>query len=396
MPDDLRGLLEHAFLNRALLTGTFSSPAQKDAETAKKITVKPVKTKAGFVFQFEEFYAKRVLHENLKPSAAFEKAVILARDTYRQTILSLKEADFHIFSTDRGEVKILKQKPTRLEAALSHDRPKNYRLAENQVADYLIHLGIMNADGMVFQKKYDKFRQINKFLEFVEDAINKARLPEHRLRVIDFGCGKAYLTFALYHYLTSVRGLSVEATGLDLKEDVIAFCNRTADELEYRSLHFAVGDIASYDFNEKPQLVVTLHACDTATDEALLRAIQWQTDIILSVPCCQHELFPKIRNTELRPLMKHGILKEKLSSLVTDALRASLLEAFGYEVSVMEFIDMEHTPKNVLIRALLKKPGFHQEKYRAFQAFLKTWGLEATYLEKGLAARRLIPESEEG
>ena len=391
MSDALRGLLEHAFINRALISGTFSSPKGNLDDLAKKITVKPIKTKAGYVFQFEKFYPTRVLHENLKPSVAFEKALALVRDSYRQTVLFLPEADYHILSRG-GEAKIIKRQASRSEATLSHDRPKNYRLPKGQAVDYLVRLGIMNPEGQVFQKKYDKFRQINKFVEFVEDALNKAELSEQHLRVIDFGCGKSYLTFALYHYLTNVRGLSVEATGLDIKEDVIDLCNRLADELGYRTLRFAVGDIASYDFAEKAHMVVTLHACDTATDEALLRAIRWQSDVILSVPCCQHELFPKIHHGELKPLLKHGVLKEKLASMVTDALRACLLEAFGYEVSVMEFIDMEHTPKNVLIRALLRKPGFYPEKYKVFNDFLETWGLSETYLEKGVVAHRLIPE----
>jgi len=394
--DDLNGLLTRAFIKRSLLFGTFSSPKEKDALIPKKITVKPIKTKTGYRFQFEKRFEKRVLHENQEAAAALESAIALVRDSYKQAVLFLKEADYHILSSGRGNVRIIEQKSSHIEREPSHDRLKNYRLAKGQPTDYLVHLGIMNAEGEVFQKKYDKYRQINKFLEFVDDAFNKADLPSKNLRIIDFGCGKAYLTFALYHHLTRIRGFSVEATGLDLKEEVIGFCNQTAADLGYQSLSFAVGDIASYPFSEKAQLVVTLHACDTATDEALLRAIQWQTDIILSVPCCQHELFPKISHPALKPLLKHGILKERLSSLVTDALRASLLEAFGYEVSVMEFIDIEHTPKNVLIRALLRNPGFHPEKYNVFQGFLKTWGLEGTHLEKGLIAHRLIPETGEG
>jgi SAM-dependent methyltransferase len=202
----------------------------------------------------------------------------------------------------------------------------------------------------VFKKKYDKFRQLNKYLEFVSDSLD--RLDDLKvIRIIDFGCGKAYLTFALYYYLVKLQNRNVEIVGLDLKEDVIEFCNQTAKALDYEGLTFKLGDIKDYETEKTVDMVVSLHACDTATDEALIKSVGWDAKIIFAVPCCQHELFKQLDNPAMVPLLKYGVIKDKLATLVTDSLRASALECVGYDVQMLEFVDMEHTPKNILIRA---------------------------------------------
>ncbi len=240
-------------------------------------------------------------------------------------------------------------------AALSHNRKKHYLLEEGIPVPFLVQLGVMTPDGRVVKARYDKFRQINRYLEFVEDILPS--LPRGReISIIDFGCGKSYLTFALYYYLHEKQGYDVHITGLDLKEDVIAECGRLAKSFGYDKLEFLHGDIADYTGTDEVDMVVTLHACDTATDYALYKAIKWNAKVIFCVPCCQHELNKQIDDSSRMSIMKYGLIKERVSALYTDALRANMLEAQGYKTQILEFIDMEHTPKNILIRAVKTGP----------------------------------------
>lgn len=237
----------------------------------------------------------------------------------------------------------------------AHNRVKQYILKEGIAVPFLIDLGVQTKEGKIVHSRYGKFKQINRFLEFIEDILPTLS-KERTVHIIDFGCGKSYLTFAMYYYLHDLQGYDVEITGLDLKEDVIERCNDLSRKYGYEKLRFLKGDIAEYNEAGQVDMVVTLHACDMATDYALAKAVKWGAKVILSVPCCQHEVNKQIHNEELAVLFKHGIVKERVSALITDAIRAELLEAEGYEAAVLEFIDMEHTPKNLLIRAV-KKPG---------------------------------------
>ena len=218
--------------------------------------------------------------------------------------------------------------------------------------DFLIRLGVMDKAGKVIPKHYSKFRQINRYLEIVDDVF--PYLPEGKdkpIKIIDFGCGKAYLTFAIYYYLKIKKQRNVEIIGLDLKKDVIDFCNKVASDLGYDELKFLMGDIADYT-NDEADMVVTLHACDTATDYALINAVSWNTKVILSVPCCQHELFNQIKNDVHQPMLKHGILKDRLTEYLTDGLRGLKLESKGYDVTMIEFTSLEHTARNIMIKAV--------------------------------------------
>ena len=237
--------------------------------------------------------------------------------------------------------------------ALSHNRTKHYILEEGKPVDFLVGLGVQTPDGRVTKARFDKFRQINRYLEFIEDVINE--LPTDRtIRIVDFGCGKSYLTFAMYYYLHELQHRDIQVTGLDLKTDVIKHCNELAEKLGYDRLKFERGDISTYEGTDVADMVVTLHACDLATDYALDKAVKWGARVILAVPCCQHELNRQIQCDSLKPVLKYGIIKERIAALLTDALRANLLEQQGYETQILEFIDMEHTPKNLLIRAVKK------------------------------------------
>lgn len=240
------------------------------------------------------------------------------------------------------------EKPVRI---LSHNRVKQYILKEGVPVPFLVDLGVMTAAGKIVASRYDKFRKINRFLEYIEDIL--PRLPKDRqVTILDFGCGKSYLTFAMYYYLRELKGYDVQIIGLDLKTDVIENCQRLAESYGYQKLHFCQGDIADYEGVEHVDMVVTLHACDTATDYALAKAVGWGAEVILSVPCCQHELNRRMKNDMLAPVLEYGILKERMAALITDGIRAKLLENHGYETQILEFIDMDHTPKNLLIRAV--------------------------------------------
>ncbi|MBP3578144.1 MAG: SAM-dependent methyltransferase [Lachnospiraceae bacterium] len=345
---------------KSLITDTLSditiSNPEKN-ENLTKIKIRQMKLKGKVQYQIEEFTKTQAFHKNVTLTELRELFPFYFENRFRQAQLHLQGEDIQILVSKKGAVSVLRKK-AKTEAApklpLSHNRTKNYILNEGTVVPFLVELGVMTKDGAVTKAKYDKFRQINRFLEFVQDIL--PALPTDRtITILDFGCGKSYLTFAIYHFLKVLHGRDVRIIGLDLKKDVIANCNRLAEKLGYSELTFLHGDIADYEGMSQVDMVVTLHACDTATDFALAKAIGWDASVILSVPCCQHELNKHIKNDELSPLFKYGLIKERTAALFTDAIRGNLLEAAGYQTQILEFIDMEHTPKNILLRAVRKQ-----------------------------------------
>ena len=355
------------------------------------MTVRPVLLRKKRLYQFEYQYAQKVQHRNLERAEAKALVHTLLAETFRQGHFHTTAGDTQISVSRAGKVSVRARGSSQAAPAPAapapHDRQKNYLLAEGEPVPFLVRLGVMAADGRVIAAKRDKFKQINRFLEMVDDVAGSLPVTGP-LHVIDFGCGKAYLTFALYHYLTAIKGRSVRLVGLDLKEDVVAFCGGVARDLGCEGLTFAVGEIGGYapDGEGPVDMVVTLHACDTATDDALVKAVGWNARVILSVPCCQHELFGQLASDVLKPLLKHGILKERLTALVTDSVRASLLESAGYSVQVLEFIALEHTAKNLLIRAVRRGgkagPKPPPAEYTAFRDF---WHIRPS-MEAGLEA----------
>jgi SAM-dependent methyltransferase len=315
----------------------------------------------------------------------------LIQDEFKQALLQAKNADYQILANKPTKASILKKHASKSSAPLeqNHNRKKNYVLIDGEVVPFLVELGVMNAQGKVLAAKYDKFKQINRFLEMVDDVTPHLERKK-RLEIIDFGCGKSYLTFALYHYLVNIQQLDVRMTGLDLKDDVIAACRALAAKLGYDNLVFRLGDINDYTQTEQVDMVVTLHACDTATDAALEKAVRWDAAVILSVPCCQHELYGQIKNEALTPMLQHGIIKERFAALATDSLRAQLLDLMGYKTQIIEFIDIENTPKNLLIRAVKQTDAANEtptvESIREYLAFKKLLNAKP-YLEKALADR---------
>jgi SAM-dependent methyltransferase len=367
----LRDLFEGLSLTRAVV----SKP--RSPELPAKVTVDPVELRGETAFRFTTHLGDRATHENLSPDAARERLGVLLSD-YGQGLLQTSEADWQIL----GDT-VLRRPPTRAAGSRAHDRRKRYLLEEGTPVPFLVELGVMTADGRVHKSRYDKFRQVNRFLELVDDVVPMLR-REGTLRVVDFGCGKSYLTFAIHHLLTVLRGRDVEIVGLDLKEDVIASCAALAERSGVAGLRFELGEIAGFDAAGPVDLVVSLHACDTATDEALAQAVRWKADVVLAVPCCQKEAYGQIESSLLAPLLRHGLAKERFAALVTDTLRAQLLELAGYDAQLVEFIALEHTAKNVLIRAVRGTPA-GPEARRAYEELRDSLGLDPA-LERLLAA----------
>jgi len=359
----LKNILEEQ-LTAELSQIIISNPRR--AALAQKIKIRPVLLKEELNFQITEYKGKQVFHENLKKEEALTYIVDQMENFFGQMVLESSSKTVNMLVSKKGTVTI-KQKVQKNEIKpkeLSHNRKKRYILEEGAAVPFLVDLGVQTKEGKILNSRYDKFRQINRFLEFIQDIVEN--LPKGReITIVDFGCGKSYLTFAMYHYLKVMKGFDIRVIGLDLKEDVIAYCNELKDKYGYEKMSFTTGDIASYTGVDAVDMVVTLHACDTATDYALEKAVKWGASVILSVPCCQHELNYQIKNDELSAVFKYGLLKERIAALVTDGLRAEMLEQCGYDTQVLEFIDMEHTPKNILIRGVKKNKDVNTdfEKY---------------------------------
>ena len=343
----LADLLSRLVGDETLTGATLSSPRSADPSEPRQVTVEPVELRAGRRWRIRRHFATRTTDENVdgEALAGLLSAAVGAR--YRQALFHEPEADWQVLA-GRGEPRVLRREPTKPVATLAHDRSKRRLLTEGEAVPYLVELGVQTADGRVRAPRRAKFKQVNRFVELVDDVVPS--LPDGDLRVVDFGSGRAYLTFALHDLLTRVHGRRVELLGLDLKPNVVAECEALARRLGSEGLRFELGDIADADL-AGVDLVVSLHACDTATDVALERAVRAGAEVILAVPCCQHELLGQLANDALRPLLRHGTLRERFVAEVTDAARARLLELAGYDVQVVEFVALEHTPKNVLLRA---------------------------------------------
>ena len=348
----LEKTLNEIFENRTLVKMIAGNRRKKSLEYTK-VTIKPVVIKNEYQYQAEYSYDKKVTHLNIPASEILSFAMALL-DDFKQFNIFTTSSEVQVLASKADNPRVTVRKTEARSAELSHNRDKNYLIAEGTPCDFLVKLGVMNKDGTVKPKHYHKFRQINRFLEIVEDVY--PALPTDRtIRIIDFGCGKSYLTFALYYYLHIIKERNVSIVGLDLKKDVIDFCSMTACELGYTDLTFLMGDIADYT-GDNADMVVTLHACDTATDYALINAVNWNSRVILSVPCCQHELFSQIDNELHQPMLKYGIIRDKFTELLTDALRGLKLEEMGYKVSMIEFTPLEHTSKNIMIKAVKGMP----------------------------------------
>lgn len=317
-----------------------------------KIKVRPVMIRDSLYFQVSRYTDKQVFHENMTAEDALETLSGWILHDFRQAQIRMQDEMVTVLVSKKGKATVKSKKAACIETQnLEHNRKKQYIIEEGMAVPFMIDLGVMTESGKIIRTRYDKYRQINRFLEFIEDILPE--LPTDRtVHIIDFGCGKSYLTFAMYYYLKVLKHYDIRITGLDLKQKVIEDCQALADRYGYDGLQFLCGDIADYNGTDEVDMVVTLHACDTATDYALYKAVKWHASVILSVPCCQHELNRKMQCETLSGAFQYGLIKERTAALMTDAMRGQLLEMKGYKTQLLEFIDMEHTPKNILIRAV--------------------------------------------
>lgn len=351
----------------------------KNKEKISKVKIRPIMLKEELYFQETVFIGTQVFHNNYGKDEIITRIMTYMSADFRQCEIETMDFNATILISKKGKLTINKKHKSGNEkqADFSHNRVKSYILKEGIAVPFLIDLGVQTNEGKIIKSKYDKYKQINRFLEFIEDIL--PTLPKgKKIKIIDFGCGKSYLTFAIYYYLRVLQNLEVEIIGLDLKKDVIRHCNELAEKYGYDEIRFYEGNISRFEHVEDVDMIVTLHACDTATDYALEKAVKWNAKVILTVPCCQHEVYKQIASVELMPVLKYGLIKERMSALITDAIRANVLEEQGYEVQILEFIDMEHTPKNILIRAVKKQDGYSKNKETNVQMMSELLGIETT------------------
>ncbi len=338
-----------------------SKPARRDCEF-RKVEI----SRKGEGFQAVKYTKTQVFHSNI------------GADDVERLCCELLGRDFlqlNAWSGSREHMVMLSKKgkasyksiasETKVKLNEAHDRVKNYLIPEGTIVPALIDMGVFTPEGRIVSSMYDKYRQINRFLEIIDDEIGM--LGARTLRIIDFGCGKSYLTFILYYYFTEVKGLEVNVTGLDLKREVIENCSEAARRYGYDRLHFEVGDIKDYE-TDGVDMVISLHACDIATDYALFNAIKWGAQLIFSVPCCQNELNSQMQRTKPKTLpiySRYGVIQERMAALSTDAIRANLLEYCGYKTQLMEFVDLSHTPKNLMIRAVRRRSTTKEHRNEA-------------------------------
>ncbi|MFK7777520.1 MAG: SAM-dependent methyltransferase [Gimesia sp.] len=368
-------------------------PIDKSPSAWRKVSLRPVILKEKPHFQLALSRGQQEVHENLKPAETILRITELWSNHFQEGYLYTQQADYHFQKTKKGTVRLKTKPPTKSKSPQieSHDRTKQYLIPEDVPCAFLEAIGVMTSAGKVKAAQYNKFRQINRYLEFINDII--PGLPANgELQIMDFGCGKSYLTFATHYFFTEVLHREVCITGLDLKESVVTHCQSISDQLQCRGLSFKTGDISQFDADSsKCDLSISLHACDTATDAAIASAIQADASVIMAVPCCQHEIFQKITSEPLTGLLQHGILKEKTAALVTDALRAQVLEICGYRTQVVEFIDTEHTPKNLLIKAVKRqtdsKSAALQKSVQQYESLKNQFGIQSFYLERVLGTQ---------
>lgn len=374
MEKELDQVIKEIF-EKNIIKAVLSNP--KDTKF-KKIVISG--TELGY--QAEKFTDTQAFHENLADSQIALYVYTCMEAGFKQLNAWDESSEYSVKISKKGKVFYSQSKAaSNVKTKNTNNRQKAYLLEEGTVIPPLVDMGVFAKNGKIINSMYDKYRQINKFLQFIDEAIDKAGLT--KLNIVDFGCGKSYLTFVVYYYLTYVKKIDVTMTGLDLKEDVIRKCQETANRYGYDKLSFKVGDVAVYESDIPVDMVITLHACDTATDYALYHAIRWNSSIIISVPCCQHELNAQIESDDFSILTRYGLLKERTAAIMTDAIRGNLLEYCGYKTQILEFIDFTHTPKNLLIRGVRTRiPESHREKLlREVETLINEYHLKPTLYE---------------
>lgn len=333
---------------KSIIKGAISNPRNNSKYI--KGYIRPVEIKGNSMMQIELFTKTQSFAHNYNYDEFSEIINNIMLDSFFQLNIITNEYNYSFKYTKKNHLLSNKIKNKEIKTLLnvSHNKQKKYILNDGNIIPPLVDLGVMTQDGKIVPSYYDKYRQINRFLEIIDDTIKDFK--EQELNIIDFGCGKSYLTFIVYYYLVNIKNIKTNIVGLDLKADVIKKCNEIAKNYRYNSLNFEIGDISLYKPHFRVDLIITLHACDVATDYAMYHAIKLHSKYLLSVPCCQHEINNQIKKSSSF-LASYGIVKERMSALLTDTIRAKLLEYSGYNVDILEFVDFDASPKNLLVRA---------------------------------------------
>ncbi len=358
MADDaihLFQVIESAVRSGDLQRVVLSRPTQRSDTTASRVDIRPVTLREQQSYQWSRQLGSQVFHQNCDPPATLTALRESIGTAYRHIHLTVRGQQWAARFSRRGRCRLIQEdhlkKTFATDMNVEHNRRHSYLIPDGQAVPFLVETGIMTPAGKVRSKHFHKFRQVNRYIEFIADVID--RLPQDDLiHIVDFGCGKSYLTFATHYYFTYVEQRRVSITGLDRRRDVVESCDRIVQTLGLSGIRFEQGDIATFSPQEHVHLAVSLHACDIATDDSLAQAVKWGTDVILAVPCCQHELNATVQTGQIPLLSRHGIMQERFCSLATDAIRAALLEEVGYQTQVLEFVGMQHTARNLLIRAV--------------------------------------------
>ena len=347
---NINELVSYVFDKETFISATLSNPKEKGYY--RKLEIKLINIKLTNIYQFIYYSDTQVFHKNLNYKETIETFKNEILDNYKNAQIFTSLNDYSLFSNRLKDISIKKLKPSKVKVTQTNNRQKNYILPENTFIPFLYELGIVNEEGKMHNSKYSKFKQVNRYLEFIDDIIDNFNKDE-TINIVDFGCGKSYLTFATHYYFKEIKKLKVNIIGLDLKKDVINDCNKIVDKYHLEGIKFLTGDIKDYINEGRVDMVISLHACDTATDYALHQAIKWKSKVIFAVPCCQHEVNKQIKLNSLSAISDYGLIQERMASLLTDLTRAEILKSIGYKTQILEFIDLEHTPKNILIRAIL-------------------------------------------
>ncbi len=374
---ELKNQLENIIDKKLIESVSISNPLKRGEGIALKVKISSVIIKNKLAYQVSEYIGQKVIHKNIDAEIIIDEIISIMEKGFKQcnitsnvlcTILMNKKKQFTLTG--------IKDNLNAISLPKEHNKTKNYIIGEGEYVDWMYKLGLMDKSGIVLKHRQKKFRQINKFLEMLKDIEDE--IPENSI-IVDMGCGKSYLTFAMYHYFNIIKKKNIEIRGYDLKKDVVEYCNELAEKFEFRSLKFYCEDIANIEnTDERIAMIITLHACDTATDYAIYHGIRWGCKVMMNVPCCQHELFHQMKNDDMSIMLNHGIIKERFAALLTDSIRARIIELKGYRVQVMEFIDMEHTPKNIMIRSVKTGKSEDKKKKEDLEKIIKEYNIHPT------------------
>jgi len=364
-------------LNETTYKIILSKPKKNQNTNYRKIVIDKVSEEKYLI---EKYTAKQVFHTNMIFDEAFEFVIDLIKTDF-SSCNAWDEKNEYSFYIDRvGNINFSKKKHSKTAPTMrvKHNKDKKHIIEEGTIIEPLIDLGIFTAEGKIIKGMYNKFKQINRILEIINDEMED--LKGRPITVVDYGCGKSYLTYILYYYFKEIKNIDITMIGVDEKKDVIDNCNNIAKKYNYENLKFIVGDIGNYEYDGEVDIVIALHACDTATDYALFNAIRKNIKLIFAAPCCQHELFGQIKSDKYKWLIKHGVIKERFSSLITDAIRCNILEYYGYKTQLVEFVPFEHTPKNILIRAVKKRDTVSPQRLDEVKSLAAEFNLDPTLL----------------